>query len=103
MSDLIDRAEALRAIDDLPNCYNGYSDAYDKDYIMGVLDALPSAQPEQTVCEYCHKDSDGYVFPLDKNGHAYISQGKLCLKANGWHGEAKINYCPICGRRLLHE
>ena len=46
MSDLISRTEAIKAIDDLPNCYNGYSDTYDKAYIIGVLEELPSAQPE---------------------------------------------------------
>lgn len=47
MDDLISRQAAIKAIDDLPNCYNGYSDTYDKAYIIGVLEELPSAQPEQ--------------------------------------------------------
>ena len=63
-----------------------------------------SAQPEQTDCEYCHEDSDGYVIPLEKNSHAFIRFGmdgwELSLKAKGWHGSAKIRYCPMCGRRL---
>ena len=46
MSDLIERQAAIKAVDDLPNCYNGYSDAYDKAYIIGVLEEVPSAQPE---------------------------------------------------------
>lgn len=57
-------------------------------------------QPKQTNCEYCHTDRDGYVFPLEKNAHAFIDRDKIILKAKGWRGEAKINYCPICGRRL---
>ena len=56
----------------------------------------------QAACEYCHEDSDGYAFPLDKNGHVFIYRGKLNLRANGWRGEAKINYCPICGRRFVN-
>ena len=28
---------------------------------------------------------------------------ELSLKAKGWHGSAKIKYCPICGRSLTHE
>lgn len=40
------RQEAIKAVDDLPNCYNGFSDTYDKAYIIGVLEELPSAQPE---------------------------------------------------------
>ena len=55
-------------------------------------------------CEYCHEDSDGYVKPIEKNSHAFIHFGMngwcLELRAKGWHGEAKINYCPMCGRKL---
>ena len=68
-----------------------------------ALHILPSAQPE--LCEYCNEDSDGYVRPVEKNGHAFIRFGmngwELSLKANGWHGDAKIRYCPMCGRDLL--
>lgn len=90
-----------------------------------TLSMLPPAQPEPCeyyalcrhgrdenklrarlgVCEYCNKDSDGYVKPIEKNGHAFIRFGingwELSLKANGWHGSAKIRYCPMCGRDLL--
>ena len=45
MNDLISRRAAIKAVDELPNCYNGYSDTYDKAYIIGVLEELPSAQP----------------------------------------------------------
>ena len=56
-------------------------------------------------CVYCHEDSDGYVKPIEKNCHAFIRFGmngwELSMKANGWHGSAKIRYCPMCGRDLL--
>jgi len=44
VSDLISRKAAIKAIDDLPNCYNGYSDTYDKACIIGVLEELPSVE-----------------------------------------------------------
>ena len=44
MSDLISRADAIKAIEDLPNCYNGFSDTYDKACIIGTLEEVPSAQ-----------------------------------------------------------
>ena len=70
---------------------------------MPFLEKAPFAQ--QDLCEYCHEDSDGYVKPVEKNGHAFIRFGmdgwELSLKANGWHGSAKIRYCPMCGRDLL--
>lgn len=34
MSDYIKREDAIRAIDELPNCYNGWSDTYDKAHII---------------------------------------------------------------------
>lgn len=50
MSDLISRKAAIKAIDDLPNCYNGYSDTYDKAYIIGVLEELPTIDvPDRKV------------------------------------------------------
>lgn len=56
-------------------------------------------------CEYCNEDSDGYVKPIEKNNHAFVRFGmngwELNLQANGWHGSAKIRYCPMCGRDLL--
>ena len=50
MSDLISRQDAIKAIEDLPNCYNGFSDTYDKACIIGTLEELPSA-PQWIPCE----------------------------------------------------
>lgn len=47
MSDLIDRQAAIKAIEDLQDCYNGFSDTYDKACIIGALEEVPSAQTEQ--------------------------------------------------------
>lgn len=59
------------------------------------------------ICPYCHEDSDGYVKPLEKNGHAFIRFGmngwEIDISAKGWHGDAKIRYCPMCGRKLMKE
>ena len=47
MSDLIKREDAIEAIEELPNAYNGWSDAYDKAYIIGALEEVPSADRQQ--------------------------------------------------------
>ena len=47
MSDLINREDAIKAIEELPNAYNGWSDAYDKAYIIGTLEEVPSADRPQ--------------------------------------------------------
>lgn len=53
MNDLISRQAAIKAIEDLKDCYNGFSDTYDKACIIGVLEEVPSAQPEYSTDEWC--------------------------------------------------
>ena len=69
-----------------------------------TLGAVMSDAKKQEICEYCHEDFDKHVKPIEKNGHAYIHFGMngwcLELSAKGWNGETKINYCPMCGRKL---
>ena len=40
---------AIKAIDGLQNCYNGFSDTYDKACIIGVIEELPSARPDNRL------------------------------------------------------
>ena len=72
MDDLISRQAAIKAIDDLPNCYNGYSDTYDKAYIIGTLEELPTIDAvEVTRCRDCkHRQS--------KMGDCYGNGVVLC-------------------------
>lgn len=104
MADLIDRQAAIDALEKWldewthPNAQGAIMDC------IQTLNGMPSAQPEQTTCEYCHEDFEGCVKPIEKNCHAFVRFGmngwELSMKANGWHGSAKIQYCPMCGRRL---
>ena len=130
MDDLISRQAAIDALGEEPEVWTG-NDEYAQGlnnqwhYDVIALEAVPSAQPEPCeyyalcrhgrdenklrarlkFCEYCNEDSDGYVTPLEKNNHAFVRFGmngwELNLQANGWHGSAKIRYCPMCGRDLL--
>ena len=43
--DLISRQAAIKAIENLQDCYNGFSDTYDKACIIGVIEEIPTAQP----------------------------------------------------------
>ena len=59
----------------------------------------------ETNCDYCHEDIDGYVKPLEKNCHVYIrpySINGAILRVNvrRWDKSIKINFCPMCGRKL---
>ena len=46
--DLIKRSDAIKAIENLHDCYNGFSDTYDKACIIGVLEEVPSADVPET-------------------------------------------------------
>ena len=93
--DLIRRSDAIKAIEELPNVYNGWSDAYDKAYIIGTLEEVPSADRPQgvwieknvddvkiTVCSNCDKEP---TFT-----HYYGSCGNYSLS----------DFCPNCGARM---
>jgi len=63
--------------DKLINAINEGSYDVDLSTVM-ALGGVISDTKKQEICEYCH----------------------LELRAKGWHSETKINYCPMCGRRL---
>ena len=122
MSDLISRQAA---IDETTEYGSGDATFMSVGELKRRIEYLPSVQTEACeyyalcrhgrdenklrahlkFCEYCNEDSDGYVKPIEKNCHAFVRFGmngwELSLKANGWHGSAKIRYCPMCGRDLL--
>lgn len=109
-NDSISRKAAIDALADYIHNVDkaigtGKLSEYDcKDAAKSVLDDLPSAQPEQTDCEYCHEDSDGYVRPIEKNSHAWLVRRgrtmKLHICFKGEYRECDILFCPMCGRRL---
>ena len=87
--DLIRRSDAIKAIDELPNAYNGWSDTYDKAYIISVLEEVPKADRpqgewiEQEDCWQCSECGDEYVLEVDVKPI-----------------DAKMYYCPNCGARM---
>lgn len=104
--DCVERQAAIDAIDKHIHTF----DAIDRNYLDGLRTAMsflkevPSVQPEQTDCEYCHEDSDGYVRPVEKNSHAWLIRRGRTLKLRvcfkGEYRECDILFCPMCGRRL---
>ena len=92
--DLISRQAAIDAIDGLPNCYNGYSDTYDKACIIGVLEELPSAQTEQRwiPCSERLPDlwNERYLVSL-----AWGGVGTMEYKSTGFHNYGSFSPVPI--------
>lgn len=73
MNRYIKLSDAIKSIDDLPDCYNGFSDAYDKSCIIGVLEELPSADVVPVVrCRDCK-----YSEPYD--GSTKVTSYLKCL------------------------
>ena len=98
MNDLISRRAAIKAIDDLPNCYNGYSDTYDKAYIIGVLEEVPSVDvPDRKVGKWIKNEG--------RYGWHCSACGEDDLYAFAWNcdngeNEQQDRYCPNCGARI---
>lgn len=94
MNDLISRRAAIKAIDDLPNCYNGYSDTYDKAYIIGVLEEVPTIEPKRGRWEDVEADEGEWIcFKCSVCGH----------DADSYTGEIISNewrFCPYCGAEM---
>ena len=55
MGRMIDADKLKKDVLDLQNCYNGFSDTYDKACIIGVIDEQPSAEPEIISCKDCKR------------------------------------------------
>lgn len=129
--DLISRSGLVKAfyenttVGTYAECMDGSECVFTSKEVMKVIDNMPSAQQETCeyyalcrhgrdesklrerlkFCEYCNEDADGFVKPLEKNNHAFVRFGmngwEIDISAKGWHGSAKIRYCPMCGRDLL--
>ena len=90
MSDLIEREEAIKAIDELPNAYNGWSDAYDKAYIISTLEEVPKADRPQG--EWIMHIDD--LFPCESTQECSICHAEQLINGND------DNFCPNCGARM---
>ena len=86
MGDLISRQAAIKAIEDLQDCYNGFSDTYDKACIIGVIEEVPPIEPikhgtwGENIYGYRKCSVCGRVTQVDE-----------CMR------EPLYLYCPNCG------
>jgi hypothetical protein len=89
MTDLISRRAAINAIDDLPNCYNGYSDTYDKACIIGVLEELPSVEPKRGK----------WIYPTDIDGFGRCENCKALWDVSLIRNKF-FKHCPRCAHPM---
>lgn len=82
---LIDADALKKEVDNFPNCYNGWSDTYDKAYIIGAIEEQPSIDIEPKRGEWIEQEDDYYHY-------------WECSECGMGVGLDDIrNYCPNCG------
>lgn len=76
MSRYIDADALKKEVDNFPNCYNGWSDTYDKAFIIGAIEEQPSIDivrcreckhREEYPCKVYH-DDDWYCADGEREG-----------------------------------
>lgn len=95
MPRLIDADKLRKDVLDLPNCYNGFSDTYDKAMILDLVDEQPTVDAVRHGrwikneyrsgwhCSCCGKD-DLYAYAYTQNNER----------------ELQDFYCPNCGAKM---
>lgn len=96
---LIDADALKKDVLDLPNCYNGFSDTYDKSLIIGLIDEQNVVDAVPVVrCKDCQY---GYQFYDVQNG--ITDSWVECRNPNGLNHDApEDGYC-YCGERKTDE
>ena len=99
MSDLIGRQAAIKAIEDLQDCCNGFSDTYDKACIIGVIEEVPPIEQ----CRYWDNESNfcGLYRPAATKHGRWIERGDNSWECSVCHEISCCNgnYCVDCGAR----
>lgn len=103
MEEVAANAAWMQAVDDLPNCYNGYSDTYDKAYIIGVLEEQPSVDvPDRKVGKWVERgenDDGTHNIQCSACEAGYKSKGH----ANSIYTKQRFRFCPNCGAKMESE
>ena len=102
----MDRAEAIKRLKDLVKTWDG--DPFVQESVDAFKMVITALREQETVtngltndgCEYCNEDRYGYrkmlgAFSIYNPFHGYeyyLNCGKVKPR--------KINYCPMCGRKL---
>lgn len=99
MSRLIDADALKKNVLDLPNCYNGFSDTYDKACIIGVIEEQPTIE-ERKKGEWIEAEVVPKAFDVNGIG-TWASKmqcdqcGFITYAIEGHMGQ--YNFCPNCG------
>ena len=108
----IDADALIKDVLDLQNCYNGFSDTYDKACIIGLIDEQPTIEPPYELDEWC---TDCREYDRERNCcpryNQVIRDAAAAVKANftpkqgrwiecdhdKWSGDTFAYRCSECG------
>lgn len=92
MPRIIDADKLRKDVLDLPNCYNGFSDAYDKAMIIDLIDEQPTVDAIPVVrCRDCKWWKTNYMW----NG----SERKVCVIEAYEPVRNEDDYCSLGERK----
>ncbi len=93
---LIDADQLRKDVLDLPNCYNGFSDAYDKACIIDLIDDQPTVEPHWIPCSERLPNSQTEVIVSCRDDSAdtiyrYTTSGWITTNGEYWIIDNEIN------------
>ena len=105
MSRYIKLSDAIKQIESLQDCYNGFSDTYDKACIIGALEEIPTVDAVPVVHGHWVNRN---VINTDDAPDLLIEkwQEEECSVCRRWHTTpyfysfSKYAYCPWCGAKM---
>ena len=91
MSRYIEVDHLKKSVEELQDCYNGFSDTYDKSCILGLIDEEPTADVVPVTHGYWVTKWNSYF----KQDLPYCS---VCGGVNP--SVRETDYCPNCGAKM---
>lgn len=88
---VIKKGLVIKAIEDLQDCYNGFSGTYDKACIIGVIDEIP-------VIDAVPVKRGKWLFD-EFDGSAQCSECMAVVEADEWENH-NWYFCYHCGARM---
>ena len=89
MPRLVDADKLKKDVLDLPDCYNGFSDTYDKAMILALVDEQPTVEPKRGYWITWFEDEDVRQAKCSECGMMFtLGKGR------------DIHYCGNCGAKM---
>lgn len=91
MSRYIEVDHLKKSVEELPNCYNGFSDTYDKACIIGLIDEEPTADVVPVVHGHWIEQQTSNIYKCSVCGERIYSSREV----GNLHA-----FCRYCGAKM---